>query len=144
MLTKPFTKPNTSLQYVHCESNHPPITTKNVPAGINTRLSSLLTDKATFDQGAPPFQKALAESGYTNPPYSTNQPKKSNGKTDNATTSTGTTPFQQEHQYQYRTPSLALLDKHFPKDHKLSNIFKRNNIKVSYGCRTTRNYHRQP
>jgi len=24
---KPFTKPNTTLQYVHCGSNHPPITT---------------------------------------------------------------------------------------------------------------------
>ena len=24
---QPFTKPNTSLQHVHCESNHPPITT---------------------------------------------------------------------------------------------------------------------
>ena len=39
---EPFTKPNTSLQYVHRESNHPPITTKNIPAGINQRLSSLL------------------------------------------------------------------------------------------------------
>ena len=74
----------------------------------------------------------------TNPPYSTNQPNKSNGNTDNATTSSGTTPGKNTSTnigYQ----SLALLDKHFPKDHKLSNIFNRNNIKVSYGCRTTRN-----
>ena len=27
---RPFTKPNTTLQYVHRESNHPPITTKNI------------------------------------------------------------------------------------------------------------------
>ena len=64
MLTEPFTKPSTSPQYVHRENNHPPITTKNVPTGINKRLSSLLSDKATFDQAAPPFQKALDESGY--------------------------------------------------------------------------------
>ena len=38
---QPFTKPNTTLHYVHRESNHPPITTKNIPAGINKRLSSL-------------------------------------------------------------------------------------------------------
>ena len=38
---QPFTKPNTTLQYVHRESNHPPITTKNIPAGINKQLSSL-------------------------------------------------------------------------------------------------------
>lgn len=35
---QPFTKPNTSLQYVHRESNHPPITIKNIPPGINKRL----------------------------------------------------------------------------------------------------------
>ena len=28
---QPFTKPNTTLQYVHRESNHPPTTTKNKP-----------------------------------------------------------------------------------------------------------------
>ena len=61
---QPFTKPNTSLQYVHRESNHPPITTKNIPAGINKRLSSLSSDKTSFDQAAPPYQKALNESGY--------------------------------------------------------------------------------
>ena len=61
---QPFTKSNTSLQYVHHESNHPPITTKNIPAGINRRLSSLSSDKASFDQAAPPYQKALDESGY--------------------------------------------------------------------------------
>ena len=61
---QPFTKPNTSLQYVHRESNHPPITTKKIPASINKRLSSLSSDKASFDQAAPPNQKALDESGY--------------------------------------------------------------------------------
>ena len=50
----PFTKPNTTLQYVHRASNHPPITTKNIPAGINRRLSSLSSDKTSFDQAAPP------------------------------------------------------------------------------------------
>ena len=33
----------------------PPITTKNIPAGINKRLSSLSSDKASFDQAAPPY-----------------------------------------------------------------------------------------
>ena len=51
---QPFTKLNTSLQYVHRESNHPPITAKNINAGINKRLSSLSSDKASFHQAAPP------------------------------------------------------------------------------------------
>ena len=44
---KPFTKPNATLQYVHRASNHPPITTKNIPAGINRRLSSLSSYKTS-------------------------------------------------------------------------------------------------
>ena len=39
---QPFTKPNTSLQYVHHQSNHPPITRKNIPASINKWPSSLI------------------------------------------------------------------------------------------------------
>ena len=56
---QPFTKPNTTLQYVHRESNHPPITTKNIPAGINRRLSSpSSSDKASFDQATTPIPKS--------------------------------------------------------------------------------------
>ena len=41
---QPFTKPDTSLQYVHRERNHPPITTKNIPAGINKRSRSSIPE----------------------------------------------------------------------------------------------------
>ena len=61
---QPFTKPNTTLKYVHHERNHPPTTTKNIPAGINERLSSLSSDKAFFDQATSPYQKALEKCGY--------------------------------------------------------------------------------
>ena len=61
---QPFTKPNTTLDNVHRESNYPPTTIKNILVGINRRLSSLSSDKASFDQAAPPCQKALDECGY--------------------------------------------------------------------------------
>ena len=61
---QPFTKPNTTLKYVHHERNHPPTTTKNIPTGINERLSSLSSDKAFFDQATSPYQKALEKCGY--------------------------------------------------------------------------------
>ena len=61
---QPFEKPNTSLQCVHRENNHPPTATKNIPAGINIRLSSLSSDKASLDQATPPYQKAPDESEY--------------------------------------------------------------------------------
>ena len=61
---QPFTKPNTTLLYVHRESNHPQSITRNIPAGINKRLSTLSSDKASFDQATPPYQETLNENGY--------------------------------------------------------------------------------
>ena len=61
---QPFTKSYTTLQYVHRENNHPPTTTKNMHPGINKRLSSLSSDKAFFDQAAPPYLKAHDYCGY--------------------------------------------------------------------------------
>ena len=87
---QPFTKPNTELQYVHRESNHPPITTKNIPAGINRRLSSLSSYKASFDQAVPHTRKHSTKADTTTH-YSMNLQQQTDGKTDNATTSSGTT-----------------------------------------------------
>ena len=61
---QPFTKPNTTLKYVRHERNHPPTTTKNIPAGINEKLSSLSSDKGFFDQATSTYQKALEKCGY--------------------------------------------------------------------------------
>ena len=59
---QPFTKPNHQPSYVHKQSNHPPSILKNIPLSVNDRLSS---SKEIFDIAAPPYQKALADSGYS-------------------------------------------------------------------------------
>ncbi|XP_029192999.2 uncharacterized protein LOC114959219 [Acropora millepora] len=82
---RPYTKPNTTLQYLHRESNHPPITTKNIPARINKRLSSLSSDKASFDNAAPRSKKHLTKADITTP-STTNPPRQPNAKTDSKTT----------------------------------------------------------
>ena len=115
---QPFTKPNTSLQYVHRESNHPPITTKNIPAGINKRLSSLSSDKASFDQAAPPYQKALDESGYhyTLQYEPAKASKRKNRQRNNILWYNP--PFSKNTSTNIGHKFLALVDKHFPSDHK--------------------------
>ncbi len=131
---QPFTKPGTTLQYVHRESNHPPITTKNIPDGINKRLSSLSSDKASFDQAAPPYQKALDDSGYHytleyKPATTTNRRNRQRNNilwynppySKNVSTNIG-------HKF------LTLVDKHFPVNNPLRKIFNRNTIKLSYSC----------
>ena len=60
----PYTKPGDNLLYVHRESNHPPSITRNIPAGINRRISSLSSDQNAFDLAAPAYQKALDERSY--------------------------------------------------------------------------------
>ena len=131
---QPFTKPNTTLQYVHRESNYPPITTKNMPAGINKRLSSLSSDKASFDPAAPPYQKALDESGYH---YSlhyepTTTAIRKNRQHNNILWYNP--PFSKNVNTNIGHRFLILVDKYFPKDHKLRKIFNRNTIKISYSC----------
>ena len=131
---QPFTKPNASLLYVHRESNHPAITTKNIPAGINNRLSSLSSDKGSFDQAAPPYQKALDENAYhytlEYEPAKTS--KRKNRQRNNILWYNP--PFSKNTSTNIGHKFLALVDKHFPKDHKLRKIFNRNTIKISYSC----------
>ena len=110
------------------------ITTKNIPGGINKRLSSLSSDKASFDQAAPSYQKALDESGYRYTlHFQPNAPTKRKNRqrnnilwynpsfSENVSTNIG-------HRFQ------ALVDNHFPRDHKFRKIFNRNTIKISYNC----------
>ena len=131
---RPYTKPNTTLKYVHHDSNHPPNTIRNIPAGINIRLSLLSSDKASFDQATPPYQKALDESGYnytlTYEPSTPNKQRKRHR--DNIPWYNP--PFSKNVSTNIGHKFLNLVDKHFPKDHKLRQIFNRNTIKISYSC----------
>ncbi|XP_048586684.1 uncharacterized protein LOC125568422 [Nematostella vectensis] len=131
---QPFTKPNAPLQYVHRESNHPPTITKNIPASINKRLSTLSSDKETFDQAAPPYQKALDESGYN---YTLHYEPNTTSKRKNRQRNNiiwYNPPFSKNKSTNIGHRFLSLIDKHFPKDHKLRKIFNRNTIKISYSC----------
>ena len=85
----PFTKPNTTLNYVHRESNHPPITTKNIPAGINKRLSSLHATKHPSTK-PPLYIKKHFTKVDTCTLYITNHLQLINEETGNGTTYSGT------------------------------------------------------
>ena len=63
---------------------------RNIPAGINRRLSSISSDEKSFDREAPPYQKALDESGY-NYRLKFDPPGPATGESENAKSS-GLTP----------------------------------------------------
>ena len=128
---QPYNKPSDSLLYINTKSNHPP-NIKSIPESISRRISTISSNKDIFEGAAPYYNNALSASGYSerieyktdttpakhrsqniiwfNPPYSINV------KTNIAKT------------------FLHLISKHFPKKHKLHQIFNRNNVKVSYSC----------
>ena len=61
---KPFYKPNSEINYIHRESNHPPSIIKQLPLSVESRLSKLSSDKIIFIQAASIYQAALKRAGY--------------------------------------------------------------------------------
>ena len=55
---RPYNKPNNIPQYVHRSSNHPPSVLKNIPEGVNKRLSSISSSSEMFNLAAPLYQDA--------------------------------------------------------------------------------------
>ena len=56
-ITRPFKKPNNTLQYIHKNSNHPKNIFKNIPAMIGKRLSSLSSTRQIFEEEKQPYKE---------------------------------------------------------------------------------------
>ena len=126
-------KPNNRIVYINKQSNHPPSIIRNIPAAVNKRLCSISSSEAEFSAAIPPYQEALAASGfdhtlkyedtekigpkkrnrgrritYFNPPYSANVDTNIGAK------------------------FLNLIDTCFPQGNPLRKIINRNTVKLSY------------
>ena len=62
---KSYNKPNNIPQYVHRLSNHPPSILKNIPEGVNKRLSSISSSEEMFIENTHIFQEALDKSEHS-------------------------------------------------------------------------------
>ena len=105
-----------------------------MPAGINKRLSTLSSDKTSFDQAAPPYQETLDENGYN---YTLHYEPSTNTRRRNRPRNNilwHNPPFSKNVSTNIGHRFLSLVDKHFHKDHKLRKIFNCNTIKISYSC----------
>ena len=61
---RPYIKPNDKPQYVHNLSNHPQAVLKNIPRGVNDRLSRLSSSEEVFTAAAPLYQEAVDKRYY--------------------------------------------------------------------------------
>ena len=101
---------------------------------ISERITRTSSNNKVFDQAAPYYNNALAASGYTERiQYMPEQPRKQN-KSRSRNIIWFNPPYSQTIKTNVARRFLALIDKNFPKTHKLCKIFNRNNVKVSYSC----------
>ena len=54
---KPYKKPNDTINYINCESNHPPSIIQNLPKGIGMRLSTNSSSSKIFKEAAKTIQR---------------------------------------------------------------------------------------
>ena len=139
---KPYKKPNDKPIYVNTASNHPATVIKQIPAGINKRLSAISSNEENFNNAKGIYQKALNDSGHNyelkyQPPEENNKEKekeKQNKKNNKRKIIWFNPPFSLGVKTNVGKKFLALVDKHFPKKHPLRGICNRNTMKISYSC----------
>ena len=133
---RPYLKPNNVPQYVHKMSNHPPAVLKNIPEGVNKRLSSISSNEEMFETAAPIYREALARSGYDYQlkfnPEAANPPKRKRKRSRKILWCNP--PFSLNVKTNIAKEFLKLIDRFFPPGHPLRQIFNRNRVKVSYSC----------
>jgi len=132
----PYTKPSNTILYVHKNSNHPPAITKNLPDNINRRLTTLSSNEHEFNKAAPPYQKALNDSGYTHKLTYEHGLSKTNNKRRNRNRNTTwyNPPYNANVQTNIGKKFINIIDTCFPKSHPLHKIFNKHTLKLSYSC----------
>ena len=132
---KPFMKENDTPTYVSMKSNHPPAILKNIPLGVNRRLSRISANINVFNAAAAPYQEALASSGYSHtlefqPPQELTT-KKRNRKRN---ITWFNPPYSANVQTNVGKEFLRLIDTAFPPSNPLRKLITRQTVKVSYKC----------
>ena len=63
-LHKHFHKPNSEINHIHRESNHPPSILKQLPISVKSHLSKLSSGETVFIQAASIYHEALKRAGH--------------------------------------------------------------------------------
>ena len=99
---------------------------------IEKRISDLSCNSEEFDKVKGDYNKALADSGFTQKIHFTkNTPRRNNRKRKIIWFNP---PFNSQVKTNVGRTFLNLIEKHFPTHHKFRKLFNKNNIKFSYSC----------
>ena len=113
-------KENDQPLYVDINSNHPPLVLKNIPFGVNRRLSRISANKEIFEKEKKPFQDSLQRSGYRHIlEYSPSTDLATKKKNRKRPITWFNPPFSMNVRTNIGKEFLNLLDKAFPPDNPL-------------------------
>ena len=132
----PFVKPNTTTNYVSCESSHPESILKTIPIGVAKRLSTNSSSKEAFDNHSQHFQDAMKAAGY-NTPLSYIEDEKKTSRNRKRNVMYFNPPWSSNVSTNIGGLFLKLVRKHFSKGSPLYHLFNTKKLKVSYS--TTQN-----
>ena len=125
---EPYQKPSS---YLNVQSNHPRHIIKHIPEMIEQRLSTLSSTEEIFENSKTIYEKALRDSGYKCE-LKYQKPVKSKKRKRSRNVMYFNPPFSRSVNTNVIKQFLQLIDKHFPKEHKLHKCFNRNTVKATY------------
>ena len=129
---KPYHKPNDEICYINKESNHPPSITKQLPISIETRLSTISSNKKV---SVSIYQEPIDKSGYNHKlKFQKAGTNNTQSRQQKRNIIWSNQPFSKSVVTKIGKTFLRLIDKHFPSHHKLNKLFNQNNVKISYSC----------
>ena len=131
---QPYRKPGDSPLYINIDSNHPPNIIKSIPKMISNRINNISSSKESFDRAAPFYNNALNSCGFKDRIAFIQNIPKSNARSRKRNIIWFNPPYSLNVRTNVAKLFLNLIDKCFPKGHKLHKLFNRNNLKVSYSC----------
>ena len=117
--------------YINAKSNHLCAILKELPKMINKRLSELSCNRQEFNKAKPLYEEALSESNYKaslqfeKSQYNTNRNRFHKVIWFNL-------PLSQNVKTNIGKTFLKLVKQHFPKRHKLNELFNKNTLELSY------------
>ena len=109
---------------------------KQIPTSIEKRISTLSSNETIFNESKEIYQKALEKSRYrrTLKYHPTNERVSNSKRNRKRNVIWFNTPLSFNVKTKVENYFLNLRENHFPPRHKLSKLFNRNTIKVTYSC----------
>ena len=133
---RPYRKPNSLINFININSDHPKHIKKALPIMTQKRLSCLSSNAKIFNEIKAPYENMLNNNGFKcKLSYETNDNKvKKRNKSRNNRVLWYNPPYCSNINLNLGKEYLKLVDKHFTTNHIYRKIFNRKTLKISYSC----------